>query len=152
MKMSAATMISTAVLVLLAVSTSVQAQEYLSGIKWAQPAVVDPGPPGGPPSDAVVLFDGKDMSQWLNAEKWEVKEGAMISGPGAVRSKAEFGDCQVHIEFATDTVISGDGQGRSNSGVFLMGTYELQVLDSYQNETYFDGQCGSHLQTASSPG
>jgi hypothetical protein len=142
MKMKAAAVISTVACLMLA-GTQVRAEEYLSGIKWAQPAIVDPGPPGGPPSDAVVLFDGKDKSQWLGADKWEVEDGALISGPGAVRTKAQFGDCQLHIEFATDTNITGKSQGRSNSGVFLMGIYEVQVLDSYENETYFDGQCGA---------
>jgi hypothetical protein len=142
MKMKAAAMISTVAFLVLA-GTQARAEEYLSGIKWAEPAIVDPGPAGGPPSDAVVLFDGKDKSQWLGAEKWEVEDGALISGPGAVRSKAQFGDCQLHIEFATDTNITGESQGRSNSGVFLMGIYEVQVLDSYENKTYFDGQCGA---------
>ena len=120
-----------------------QAAEYLSGIQWAEPAVVDPGPPGGPPSDAVVLFDGKDMSQWEGAEKWTVKDGYVIAGPGGVKSKPVFGDCQVHVEWASAEKVTGSGQGRSNSGVFLMGTYEVQVLDSYNNTTYFDGQCGA---------
>ena len=119
------------------------AEEYLSGIEWAEPKVVDPGPPGGPPSDAVVLFDGKDMSHWNNAENWKVADGAVTAGPGAIRSKEEFGDCQVHIEWASAKDAKGSGQGRSNSGVFLMGTYEVQVLDSYENKTYFDGQCGA---------
>jgi hypothetical protein len=117
--------------------------EYISGIEWAKPAIIDPGPPGGPPSDAVVLFDGKDMSQWKNAEEWIVKDGCVTAAKGAIESKPVFGDCQVHVEFATPSEVVGSSQGRGNSGVFLMGTYELQVLDSYDNETYFDGQCGS---------
>lgn len=127
----------------LGAGTHSRAAEYLSGIQWAEPPIVDPGPPGGPPSDAVVLFDGKDMSQWEGAEKWTVKEGYVIAGPGTPRSKPVFGDCQVHVEWASAEVITGSGQGRSNSGVFLMGTYEVQVLDSYNNTTYFDGQCGA---------
>ncbi len=123
--------------------SSAPAQEYLSGIEWARPQVIDPGPPGGPPSDAVVLFDGRDMSKWNGAERWIVQDGYVISGPGDVTSKDEFGDCQLHVEFASDTQITGSSQGRSNSGVFLMGLYEVQVLDSYDNETYFDGQCGA---------
>ena len=119
------------------------AAQWLSGIKWAEPAVVDPGPPGGPPSDAVVLFDGADMSQWEGAENWKVSDGFVTAGKGEIRSKPVFGDCQVHVEFATAEAIAGGGQGRSNSGVFLMGTYEVQVLDSYENTTYFDGQCGA---------
>jgi hypothetical protein len=126
-----------------AMERSVNAEEYLSGIQWAEPEIVDPGSPGGPPADAVVLFDGSDMSQWNNAENWVVEDGYVISGPGKVVSKAEFGDCQLHVEWASDTEITGSGQGRSNSGVFLMDTYEVQVLDSYENETYFDGQCGA---------
>jgi hypothetical protein len=140
--MKAAAAISTMAVMAL-ISGQTNAKEYLSGIQWNKPAIIDPGPAGGAPSDAVVLFDGKDKSHWLGAEKWHVEEGALISGPGAIRSKEQFGDCQLHIEFATDTNITGEGQGRSNSGVFLMGIYEVQVLDSYENETYFDGQCGA---------
>lgn len=114
--------------------------EYLSGIEWAEPAIVDPGPP---PSDAVVLFDGTDMSQWDGAENWQVKDGYVVAGPGAIRSKAVFGDCQVHLEWASAEEITGSGQGRSNSGLFLMGIYEVQILDSYNNKTYYDGQCGA---------
>ena len=132
-----------AAVAILACGGGVDAKEYLSGIQWAEPAVVDPGPPGGPPSDAVVLFDGTDMSKWNGAEKWTVKDGYVVAGPGAVQSKDEFGDCQVHVEWASAEEITGEGQGRSNSGVFLMGQYEVQVLDSYQNTTYFDGQCGA---------
>jgi hypothetical protein len=120
-----------------------QAAEYLTGIEWKEPKVIDPGKPGGPPSDAVVLFDGTNLSQWKGAEKWTVQDGCVIAGPGEIESKPVFGDCQVHVEWASATEIKGSGQGRSNSGVFLMGRYELQVLDSYNNPTYFDGQCGA---------
>ncbi len=119
------------------------AGEYLSGIQWSKPPVVDPGPPGGPPSDAVVLFDGKDMSEWIGAEKWKVQDGYVIAGPGSIVSKKEFGDCQLHLEFATPPEAKGTGQARGNSGVFMMGRYEIQILDSYNNETYYDGQCGA---------
>jgi hypothetical protein len=117
--------------------------EYLPGIEWAEPAVIDPGQPGGPPSDAVVLFDGTDLSQWNGGEKWAVKDGYFVAGPGTLRSKGEFGDCQLHLEWASAEEATGSGQGRSNSGVFLMGIYEVQILDSYENKTYFDGQCGA---------
>ena len=127
----------------LASGAGLEGAEYLSGIQWSEPAVIDPGPPGGPPSDAVVLFDGKDMSKWNNAEKWIVKEGYVEGGPGAPTSKDVFGDCQLHVEWAAPEEVKGSSQGRGNSGVFLMGRYELQVLDSYQNPTYFDGQCGA---------
>lgn len=121
----------------------VQADEYLSGIEWAEPAIIDPGGPDKAPSDAIVLFDGKDLSAWDGGEKWTVADGAITAGPGTLRSKDQFGDCQVHIEWASASEVKGDGQGRSNSGVFLMGPYEVQVLDSYDNKTYHDGQCGA---------
>jgi hypothetical protein len=122
----------------------VTGQEYLNGIKWTAPAIVTPGAQNAePPSDAVVLFDGKDKSQWNNADSWEVKEGVLICGKSEIRSKAEFGDCQLHIEWSAPTPPKGSGQGRGNSGVFMMGRYELQVLDSFDNLTYFDGQAGA---------
>ncbi|MCU0979308.1 MAG: DUF1080 domain-containing protein [Pirellulaceae bacterium] len=127
----------------LASSERLSGAEYLPGIQWAEPAVIDPGPPGGPPSDAVVLFDGKDMSKWNNAEEWIVKDGYVEAAKGAPTTKDVFGDCQLHVEWASAEEVKGDSQGRSNSGVFLMGIYELQVLDSYDNKTYFDGQCGA---------
>ncbi|XZE34791.1 3-keto-disaccharide hydrolase [Pirellulaceae bacterium SH501] len=129
---------------LLASSSAASAQEYLNGIEWKEPPIVTPGPTNDlPPSDAVVLFDGKDLSHWKNASGWKVDAGAMVAGKGAVTSVEEFGDCQVHIEWSAPTPPKGDGQGRGNSGVFLMGIYELQVLDSYQNKTYSDGQAGA---------
>ncbi len=124
-------------------ASGASAGEYLSGVQWAEPAVIDPGGPDKAPSDAVVLFDGKDLSAWDGGEKWTVADGAITAGPGTLRSKSEFGDCQLHIEWASAPEAEGQGQGRSNSGVFLMGTYEVQVLDSYENTTYFDGQCGA---------
>jgi len=117
--------------------------EYLNGIEWKEPAVVTPGENGGPPSDAVVLFDGKDLSAWNGAENWKIENGAMVCGRGDVRTKEGFGDCQLHIEWSSPTPATGSGQGRGNSGVFFMDAYELQVLDSYNNTTYFDGQAGA---------
>lgn len=113
-----------------------------------QPPIVDPGSAGGAPSDAIVLFDGKDLSQFRGEKKpeptWKVSNGAMESTPpGGIFSKEEFGDCQVHLEFATPSTVQGDGQGRGNSGVYLMGRYEIQVLDNYNNKTYPNGQCGA---------
>lgn len=116
--------------------------EWKSGIEWPRPPVVSPGQDKAPPSDAIVLFDGTSMSEWEGGEKWTVENGYAIDG-GTVVSKRKFGDCQLHLEFATPTEIEGDGQGRGNSGVYLMNRYELQILDSYENETYFDGQCGA---------
>jgi hypothetical protein len=117
--------------------------EYKSGIEWPEPNVVDPGPIGGPPSDAIVLFDGKDLSKWEGGDKWEVKDGYAVPREAGITSKDSFGDCQLHVEWATPAEISGDGQGRGNSGVYLMERYEVQILDSYQNKTYFDGQAAS---------
>jgi len=105
---------------------------------------------GTAPSDAVVLFDGTNLSKWsaMNGEptKWVVKAGAMecVPGSGYIRTLQSFGECQLHIEFATPAKVEGSSQGRGNSGVFLGGTrYEIQVLDSYKNKTYADGSCGS---------
>lgn len=119
------------------------ADEYLNGIEWVRPAVVTPGADGGPPSDAVVLFDGTDLSAWENAENWKIEEGALVAGGGDIRTKESFGDCQLHIEWSAPTPATGSGQGRGNSGIFLMDNYELQVLDSFENETYHDGQAGA---------
>ena len=122
---------------------SLEAKEWVSGIVWPEPAIVDPGPICGPPSDAVVLFGGKDLSLWDGADKWKVQDGYAISGGNDIRSKQGFGDCQLHVEWATPEKVEGSGQGRGNSGVFMMGLYEVQILDSYQNKTYFDGQAAS---------
>ena len=117
--------------------------EYLSGIQWSEPPVVTPGFAGSPPSDAVVLFDGKDLSKWIGGDQWKVQDGYATAAGGTIESKAHFGDCQLHVEFATPPKVEGKGQGRGNSGVFLMGIYEVQVLDSYRNKTYYDGQCAA---------
>lgn len=132
------------VLPILAISTNLLADEYLTGIKWEKPAIVTPGESDSqPPSDAIVLFNGQDLANWHNGENWSVKDGVIYAGKGPIRTKEEFGDCQLHIEWSSPTEVKGNGQSRGNSGVFLMGTYEVQVLDSYDNETYFDGQAGA---------
>lgn len=120
------------------------------------PPVVDPGTastqeqPGRPPSDAIVLFDGKDLSQWVAMDgkktKWVIKDGVMqcVPGSGFIRSLECFGDCQLHVEWATPNPPHGESQGRGNSGVFFgNGRYEIQVLDSYHNKTYADGSAAS---------
>lgn len=120
------------------------------------PPVVQPGAPGTAeragkaPSDAVVLFDGKDLSQWVSLDgsptRWIAREGYMecVQGSGYVRTLQNFGDCQLHVEWATPTPAHGEGQGRGNSGVFLgLDRYEIQVLDSYGNKTYADGSAAS---------
>jgi hypothetical protein len=119
-------------------------REYKSGIIWPEPKKVTPGETSAsPPSDAIVLFDGKDLSQWKNGQNWEIKDGYATARKSEIVTKQPFGDCQLHLEFATPEKVSGRGQGRGNSGVYLMGRYEVQILDSYNNQTYYDGQCGS---------
>jgi hypothetical protein len=124
-------------------------KEWKSGKIWPEPALVTAGDNGSPPSDAIVLFDGKDMSAWIGADQWEIADGAVtIKSAGKANednphTKQAFGDCQLHLEFAEPEVVKGSGQGRGNSGVKLMGRYEVQILDSYHNKTYYDGQCGS---------
>ena len=114
------------------------------------PKLVTPGKQDNqPPSDAIILFNGKDLNEWSTmkgeAAKWKVNDNSMIvvKGTGTIRTKKTFGDCQLHIEWKTPTTIEGEGQGRGNSGIFLMGQYEVQVLDSYNNRTYSNGQAGS---------
>ncbi len=135
-----------ALVALVAAATSApaffQVIEWKSGVNWTEPAIVDPGPPGGVPADAIVLFDGTNLDQWDGVENWTFEDGAGTVGSN-IASKQGFGDCQLHLEFATPSVVEGDGQGRGNSGVYLMGRYEVQILDSYDNTTYFDGQCGA---------
>jgi hypothetical protein len=119
------------------------------------PAVVEPGTasaqdaPGSSPSDAVVLFDGKSLSRWVGEDgldaKWKVADGyfEVVPHSGFIHTRQPFGDCQLHVEFAEPLPATGTDQGRGNSGVFLMGLYEIQVLDSYQNKTYADGQASA---------
>lgn len=122
-----------------------------------QPGLVTPGTfssqeqPGKPPSDAVILFDGTDLLKWEADQgkgvptKWVVKNGFMecVAGSGQIRTRESFGDCQLHVEWAAPAKVEGNGQGRGNSGVFLMGLVEVQVLDNYNNATYADGAAGS---------
>jgi len=125
-------------------ATDASAQEYLNGIKWEKPPIVTPGETNSdPPADAVVLFDGTDFSQWRGADQWKIEDGVAVVGKGQITTTKEFGDCQLHIEWSAPTPPKGEGQGRGNSGVFMMGRYELQVLDSYENETYSDGQAAA---------
>lgn len=118
-------------------------KEYKSGILWPEPPIVDPGSTTQAPSDAIVLFDGTDLSAWENGDKWKIEDGVATVAKSSIRTKQKFGDCQLHLEFATPAEVKGNGQGRGNSGVYMMGRYEIQVLDSYDNTTYFDGQCAS---------
>jgi len=119
-----------------------------------QPRLVGPGMPGTEeqagraPSDAMVLFDGTDLSQWRGkdgAAGWKVENGyvEVMPGTGDITSVPAFGDIQLHLEWAAPSVVKGESQGRGNSGVFLMGRYEIQVLDCYNNPTYADGTTGA---------
>jgi hypothetical protein len=136
--------IFTVMLVAVGIASCSIGQEYISGIKWPEPPVVTPGKTNSdPPSDAIVLFDGKDFSAWKNAETWKIEGDAAVVGNSDITSKQSFGDCQLHVEWSAPVPPESEGQGRGNSGVFFMDRYELQVLDSYDNATYFDGQASS---------
>ena len=113
-----------------------------------EPKVVKPGENHAPPSDAIVLFDGSNLKEWKGTNgdaQWVLEDGAMTVKPqtGAIQTKRAFGDIQLHIEWRSPSKVEGEGQGRGNSGIFLQGLYEVQVLDSYQNRTYSNGQAGS---------
>jgi len=118
-----------------------------AGDRFRTPSTQDS--PGRPPSDAVVLFDGKDLSKWAHkdgsAAKWKVENGyfEVVPKAGYIYTREAFGDCQLHVEFAEPFPAKGENQDRGNSGVFLQGLYETQVLDSYQSKTYADGQAGA---------
>ena len=121
----------------------------------SKPVVITPGTIGDPestvfvtaPSDAEILFDGKDLSKWQatggGEAPFKVESGYMVTAGKDMETKAAFGDCQLHVEWASPEKVEGEGQGRGNSGVYIMGNYEVQVLDSYKNDTYADGQAGA---------
>ena len=132
---------------------------FIPGTPWhvhdgtrPQPRIVTPAATfshlAPPPGDAIVLFDGTDLSKWQlaggAAAPWKVENGYMEVAPksGSIRTKDQFADFQLHIEFATPAKVEGSSQGRGNSGILFNGIYEVQVLDSYDNKTYPDGQCG----------
>jgi Domain of Unknown Function (DUF1080) len=131
---------------------------HVHDYKRPHPKVVTPSTqPGGAPSDAIVLFDGKDLSHWTahhssitrsggSAEpEWTVHDGyiEVVPKTGDLATKEKFGDCQLHIEWAAPPEVQGNSQARGNSGVLVMGRYEIQVLDSYNNPTYADGQAAA---------
>jgi hypothetical protein len=119
------------------------------GQEGPQPRVVDPGKPGQPPSDAIVLFNGANVSEWTHrngdAVKWPVVDGVLTckSGTGDIKSKRTFRGVQIHVEFSTPNMPNAKSQARANSGVYIQGHYEIQVLDSYRNPTYANGSCGA---------
>jgi hypothetical protein len=113
------------------------------------PRVVTPGANGTPPSDAIVLFDGSNLAAWRGAKSpeaaWKVENGYLeVTRTGSIFTKEEFGDAQLHLEWAAPAEVKGKGQGRGNSGVYFMGRYEIQVLDSFENATYSNGQAGAY--------
>ena len=135
---------------------------YLPGGKWRvhddarpRPEVVTPGETAASaPSDAIILFDGRNLDEWVMAKDnspadWIIKEGQLEVPPkgqgvgGYMRTKREFRDVQLHIEWASPKEVVGKSQGRGNSGVFFLGGYEVQVLDSYDNKSYADGQASA---------
>jgi len=135
---------------------------YIPGSKWRvhddarpRPPVIAPGTfssqdmPGKPPSDAVVLFDGTSLAAWRTAKgepaKWKLENGYMepVYDAGDIFTRQEFGDSQLHVEWLAPSPPVGDSQGRGNSGVFLFGLYEVQVLDCFDNLTYADGQAAA---------
>lgn len=135
-----------------------QKQEYparmtpqMTEVMEPEVKIIQPGiRPGEAPSDAIILFDGKDINkEWTDSKgsqtKWIVQDGALVcvKGSGVIKTRRNFNDFQLHIEWKTPTEITGEGQGRGNSGVFLQGLYEVQVLDSYNNRTYRHGQAAS---------
>lgn len=154
-KKAGTTLILVGALTVVSVIVALAAAQSIPKNEWAihdmarpLPPMVDPGPAGLPvpaPSDAVILFDEKGLSSWTDTQgnpvRWKVENGYMevAAGTGSIRTKSGFGDCQLHIEWASPVVVKGEGQDRGNSGVYLMDTYEVQVLDSYNNETYADG-------------
>ncbi|MBN2505078.1 MAG: DUF1080 domain-containing protein [Verrucomicrobia bacterium] len=110
------------------------------------PRRVDPGPPpalsAAAPSDAVVLFDGKDMSRWVPST-WNMADGCIEAGSGVLTSRQEFGDCQIHLEWQAPSGFEGPWYNRGNNGVMLMGLYEIQIFDSFNEKIYPDGQAAA---------
>jgi hypothetical protein len=150
--MTVATQLSALVLLLAPVVLAAQTPPCTQHARdCPAPPVVKPGPAGAavaPPSDAIVLFDGKDLSKWRSnggPARWKVENGyvEVAAGTGAIETAEGFGDVQLHVEWMTPNPPKGSDQDRGNSGVFLMGRYEVQVLDSYGNVTYPDGQASA---------
>jgi Domain of Unknown Function (DUF1080) len=120
-------------------------KRFDDGIVWPEPKVIQAGKVDSEPhSDAIALFDGKSFDAWKGAEKWKVDPDGGTTAVSLIQTKEAFGDCQLHLEFATPKVVKGSGQGRGNNGVgFMQGKYEIQILDSYENPTYVVGQAAA---------
>lgn len=138
-------MVALSVFVLSVFAYQAFAQRFLNGVEWPTPKAVTPGKTDREaPSDAVVLFDGKGFDEWNGAKDWKADDEGAFTVKGAIQTKKEFGDCQLHVEFASPSPAKGSGQGRGNNGIGLIGArYEIQVLDSFENQTYPEGQAGS---------
>lgn len=140
-----------AVIYLFALSLEAQITDPKATEVWKPaPRVITPGTATNTaPSDAIVLFNGKNAMEWTHTDgsavKWDLADNAMtvVKGTGGIKTKRTFGDCQLHIEWRTPAEVVGKGQGRGNSGIFLQSRYELQVLDNHENETYSNGQAAS---------
>jgi hypothetical protein len=133
-----------AIVVVMLIGGPLLAQRFLNGVVWPEPPVVTPGEGNAAPSDAIVLFDGKNFDAWDGAKDWKVDDDGGFTVKGGLQTKKSFGDCQLHLEFASPKEVKSSGQGRGNNGVGLMGArYEIQVLDSFENKTYPEGQCAS---------
>lgn len=133
-------------------SLGMVAQEWhdsLTCIWEPVPPVITPGTGTSPPSDAIVLFDGTDMDQWEKPDGgpvgWKLEDGVMtvVKGTGGIQTKQSFGDMQLHLEWRAPEEVVGEGQERGNSGVYIQGLYEIQILDCYENKTYVNGQTGA---------
>jgi hypothetical protein len=137
----------------LLIAGALSAQEWKpASTEWysPEPLVVKPGKTiGQPPSDAIVLFDGKDLSKWATPDgseaKWKVSNGELVVTPGTglIQTKEYFGDCQLHIEFKSPPAEKRNGQNRGNSGIIMQTRYEVQILDGDNNPTYVNGMIGS---------
>lgn len=114
-----------------------------------QPRVVNPGEPGQPPSDAIVLFDGTNTNEWIHKDgrpaEWKLEDGALVcnSGKGDIYSKRTIGSVQIHVEFSVPYMPDAKSQARGNSGVYIQDNYEIQILDSYENPSYANGSCAA---------
>ena len=163
-KQTCSTVLSAGLLLTAAAAAQQQPVGYddtpkLPGLPWKVhdpnrpvPPVVAPGASfsdmAAAPADAVVLFDGTDLSKWQKTNgddaEWKVENGYMeVTPTGSIRTRDEFGDFQLHLEFATPAKVESNSQGRGNSGVMIYGDYEVQILDSYENRSYADGQAGA---------
>ena len=137
-------------IILVSLALNIYSQKPEETEDWSRkPALVTPGSGTKPPSDAIILYNSAgDISKWESVKggpvQWKAgNELTVVPKSGAIKTKQSFGNVQLHVEWKTPEAVSGEGQGRGNSGIFLMGLYEVQVLDSYNNETYYNGQAAS---------